>query len=262
MIKFDNILEEKDYTTKFVFITSSYNQSQFVEKNLESIKNQNYPKNLWRVIYINDASNDSTVDICKKFIKENSDIQFQLISNRNNMGPAYSRHLGYNRCFEDEVCVFLDGDDYLADENVLSIVSWVYKNYQIDATFGSFIQGEEWQYRLWGEYDRKNIRGEDCNFFPHLRTVKAKICKMVPESYLKYNGEWLKFMTDGALFTSVVELAKNYAFIPNLLVDYNLHNSETNSERGYRKGLKNVEQRNQRNIYSKHLKNLSPLKKR
>ena len=43
-MKLEHISLKKNdiYKIHFAFITSSYNQSQFIEKNLDSIRNQNY----------------------------------------------------------------------------------------------------------------------------------------------------------------------------------------------------------------------------
>lgn len=263
MIAIKEEIKNVNFDTDFVFITSSYNQSKFIKKSLNSIKAQKYPRNKFRIIYIDDASTDSTFKICREFKVENPDINITIIKNEKNMGPAYSRHIGYHKCTNREVCVFLDGDDSLVDKNTLGILSYIYKAHKVDATFGSYIQGGKWQFDMWVEYDRKTWKGHDANFFPHLRTAKAKICKLVPEYYLKCNKKWFRFMTDSALFTAVCELCNNnYAFIPNLLVDYSNENSETNKETGHKASLKNIEQRALRKIYSDYLRDLTPLNKK
>ena len=262
MIAIKEEIKKVNFETNFVFITSSYNQSKFIKGSLDSIKAQKYPRNKFRIIYIDDASTDSTFNICKTFKAENTDINMQIIKNKKNMGPAYSRHAGYHRCKDNEVCVFLDGDDSLVGDNVLGVISHVYKTHNVDATFGSYVQGEKWQFNHWIKYDRKTWRGKDANFFPHLRTVKASVCKRVPERYLKCNKRWFRFMTDSALFMAVCELCNNnYAFVPNLLVDYSEENSMTNKETGHQASLENIEQRALRETYSEYLKDLVPLNK-
>ena len=93
IVKFENEIKQFDFSSDFVFITSSYNQNQFVEKNLNSIKNQNYPRNKFRIIYVNDNSNDDTEKTVRKFMTRNKDINIELINNQRNMGPAYSRYI-------------------------------------------------------------------------------------------------------------------------------------------------------------------------
>ena len=53
---------------KFVLIIPSYNNENYIEKNLSSVLRQDYPK--FRFIYINDASTDNTLHIAKKMLQE------------------------------------------------------------------------------------------------------------------------------------------------------------------------------------------------
>lgn len=259
MIKFTKKITEIDNSKKFVFCTSSYNQCQFVNKNLESIKMQNYDKDMYRIIYVNDASTDLTLSYIEKFMKDNQDINFKLINNEKNKGPAYSRYIAYNECNDDEICIFLDGDDWLVDKNTLGTLSYVYKNNDLYATFGS-IQGNSHQFYKWGKYHRKNCFTAN---YPHLRTAYAFICKSIPEKYLKYNNEeWFLFCTDVALFSSIAELCGDkYGFIKNEFVYYNHYNNNNNQDRGY-KYRNNYKQAMKRINYFNYIINkLKPLEK-
>ena len=231
MIKFEKPITETDDTKKFVFCTSSYNQCQFINKNLESIKMQNYSKDKYRIVYINDASTDDSKKYLEDFMKNNQDINMKLINNEKNMGPTYSRYVAFNDCDDDEICVFLDGDDWLIEKNTLGILSYIYKNNNIYATFGS-MQGQKYQYDSWIIFIRNNNK---INYFPHLRTAYAFICKNVPEKYLKYkNKEWFIFNTDHSFYQSICELCGNkYAFIKNEFVYYNQYNCSTNEKTGW-----------------------------
>ena len=241
-----------NYNTKFCFITSSYNQSQFINTNLESILSQDYYT--YRIIYINDGSTDNSLEILNKFIYTHSDINIRLITNKKRMGPAYSRYIGSQETMDNEICVFLDGDDELASENVLSIIAEVYRNPNIHATFGS-MNNFNWQFKQWQKYTRKSKH----KFFPHLRTAKAYYAKRVPESYLKdRTGDWFMFCTDIALFTAIIELIDyKYAFIKNTLLNYNTYNSLNNHIEGYTN--QNIINRHKRTLYHRDITNMIPL---
>ena len=217
-----------DYNYFYCFIISSHNQSQFVLKNLTSVANLNYPKNGYRIIYINDNSTDNTQKVCEDFIKNNKDIEMLLINNYKRFGPAYSREIGYNKTSDGEICVFLDGDDFLIEKNTLHILSDTYQNNDIYATFGT-MKDERWQYSARGDYNRdKN------NFFPHLRTAYSFICKQVPSLYLKYHDEYFMFCSDIALFISILELCDfKFSFINTELVLYNNYNNLNNTITGH-----------------------------
>lgn len=61
------ILKKDQSCPKISIITPSYNQSQFVEKTILSVLNQNYPNLEYRII--DGRSTDGTVDIIKKYEK-------------------------------------------------------------------------------------------------------------------------------------------------------------------------------------------------
>ena len=244
-----------DTTKNFVFIISSYNQCQFIQKNLESVKMQDYSKDKYRIIYVNDNSNDDSKNIITDFMLENKCINMKLINNEENMGPAYSRYIAYIEALDEEICIFLDGDDWLVEKNTLKMISYVYSKFDIYATFGSMVD-EKHQYNKWANFDRKKH-----NFFPHLRTSYSFLCKKVPINYLKYNEkEWYKFKTDVALFTTIGELCKNkYAFIDYELLYYNRYNAINNPHRGYRCPNKTQEQEKKRELYKDYIANLKEL---
>ena len=240
------------YNIRFCFITSSYNQAEFITKNLESILLQDYKT--YRIVYINDASTDNSLDILKKFIVDNPRTNMHLITNKKRLGPAGSRFVGCQEADNDEICVFLDGDDTLYSKDVLSIVAEVYQNPNIHATFGS-MNNMKWLLSHQQLYTRRDER----NFFPHLRTAKAYYCKQVPESYLKdKNNKWFMFCTDVALFTSIIELIDyNYVFIKNPLLIYNNYNSLNNPVEGF--GNQNMQNRQKRKQYHDTIKSTGPL---
>ena len=244
-----------DDTKKFVFIISSYNSCQFIKRNLESIKMQNYSKDKYRIIYVNDNSSDNSTKIIFDFMSENKNINMHFLINTETMRPAFSRYVAYNKAYDDEICIFLDGDDWLVEKNTLKMISYVYNKFNIFATFGSMVN-EDWQYKSWGNYDRRKH-----NYFPHLRTAYAFLCKKVPINYLKYdNKEWFKFKTDVALFTSIIELCNNkYAFIMHRFIYYNRYNSIHNPDTGYQCRFKTEEQKKLRALYSEYISNLNKL---
>lgn len=61
------------------------NESKYIEKCIESIFNQDYPKNLLEIIFVDGNSEDNTVDIIKKYITEGCNIR--LLNNPNKFIP-------------------------------------------------------------------------------------------------------------------------------------------------------------------------------
>lgn len=238
---------------KFCFITSSYNQEQFIIMNLNSIRIQKY--NNYRVLYVNDNSTDNSLNILQRYRKSFPSFKMKIINNNIRRGPAYSRQLAYNKCADDEICVFLDGDDFLINPHVLNILATVYSwNSKIVATFGSIINTVNNYKNIY--YSRQNTN----KYYSHLRTARAKYVKKIPESYLKdSNNKWFMFCTDVALFTALIEIiGNNYVFIQNSLIYYNKYNSKNNKNEGYEN--QNTNGTNIRKMYHKQIKSMIPLK--
>ncbi len=98
-------------TNKISVIVSCYNTEKYVEKCLNSLLNQTY-QNI-EIILIDDASQDNTLKILKKYTQNN--LKIKLFENKTNKGLAYSRNLGMKKA-TGEYLGFIDSDDYIAPD--------------------------------------------------------------------------------------------------------------------------------------------------
>ena len=216
---------------KFCFITSSHNTGQFIRKNLDSIRGQDYPH--YRVQYIDDASTDDSADILRNYKAEHPDMPLNIEHHSKRGWPAYSRYRAYMSCADSEICVLLDGDDWFTRDDALTQVAKIYREHPDTlATFGS-MEGEKWQYDVWDIRYERNVKW---TYFPHLRTVNARILKAVPMDYLRdREGRWFTVYTDCALLLCAVELAGHgrYRFMPEKIVHYNRFNCANNPHEGF-----------------------------
>lgn len=92
-----------------------YNASDYLQRCLVSILNQSY-KNI-EIILINDGSTDNSVEICKKWEKDNNNIIFIDSLNK---GVSEARNKGLEISKGDYIC-FIDSDDYI-DKNYIKIL--------------------------------------------------------------------------------------------------------------------------------------------
>jgi glycosyltransferase involved in cell wall biosynthesis len=122
---------------RFVIITPSYNNEDWVEYNLASIINQTYDN--FKVLYIDDASIDGTYEKVKSIIEHDS--RFTLIRNDENKGAAYNyvEYIDFASDSDDDILVHLDGDDWFFDENTLSNLNKLYNDYDYWMTYGRFV---------------------------------------------------------------------------------------------------------------------------
>ena len=87
-------------------ITANYNCEKFIEETIESVLAQTY-KN-WEMIIVDDVSTDNSVNIIKKYLKQ--DNRIKLIQLNKNSGAAVAR----NKAIEvakGRYIAFLDSDD-------------------------------------------------------------------------------------------------------------------------------------------------------
>lgn len=91
-------------TDKIIFsvIIPVYNEEKHIRSCLNSVLNQDYPKESYEVLVVNDGSTDNTPEILKEF-------EGIKILNQKNKGPAAARNFGVREA-QGECVVFTDGD--------------------------------------------------------------------------------------------------------------------------------------------------------
>jgi len=96
-------------TYRVDIIIPVYNSKNFILQTLSSIIHQTY-KN-WRIVLVDDNSNDGTNEIIRNFINNNiNKRKIIFIKNKKNKGQAYSRNLALKYC-NSEYIAFIDSDD-------------------------------------------------------------------------------------------------------------------------------------------------------
>lgn len=99
-------------TDKISIIVPFYNIKRYIKENIDSITQQSY-SNL-EIIYVDDGSTDSTLEIIHDLAKSDSRIQ---IIKQKNQGAGAARNNGL-RYASGKYVIFLDADDYF-DRNLI-----------------------------------------------------------------------------------------------------------------------------------------------
>ena len=87
-----------------------YNAEKFIIETLESIRFQSYEN--WELILVDDASNDDSVNVIKRYFADNIVLQRVLVlENETNRGPAFCRNRGIKEA-RGTYLTYLDADDY------------------------------------------------------------------------------------------------------------------------------------------------------
>ena len=113
-------------------IMPAFNAQDYIEKSIKSLFDQTF-KN-FELIVINDCSNDSTLEICKKLAKLDSRII--VINNVSNHGVSQSRNNGINQA-KGQFIAFLDSDDYWHPEKLEKQLKY-FEQYDVDVVFSEY----------------------------------------------------------------------------------------------------------------------------
>ncbi|MEO6695299.1 MAG: glycosyltransferase [Ignavibacteria bacterium] len=109
---------------KFSVIISTYNRAGFLPICLNSLINQNYSKEDYEIIVVNNNSKDDTEEVVEKIIEENPNvnIKYYYIPKP---GQVYARQIGILAA-ANETLTFTD-DDGILSPNLLSEIAKVFK---------------------------------------------------------------------------------------------------------------------------------------
>ncbi len=109
----DNI----DTKKKVSIIVPIYNVEKYLNKCLDSIKNQTY-QNI-EVLMVDDCSPDKSYKIAKKY--EQEDKRFKYIKREKNGGLSAARNTGIDNASGDYLC-FIDSDDWISENYVSHLI--------------------------------------------------------------------------------------------------------------------------------------------
>lgn len=122
--------------TKISIIVPVYNTGKYLEKCLESIKNQTLSD--IEIICINDGSNDDSKQIIENYVL--TDSRFKLI-NQNNKGQSAARNTGIEKA-QGEYIGFVDSDDFIDSKMYETLYNNAKKN-DTDISMCSFIMHDD-----------------------------------------------------------------------------------------------------------------------
>ncbi len=214
----------------FAIVVPSYNNSAYCKKNISSVLDQNYTN--YRVIYIDDCSTDDTFAKVDALISESPLApRFILQRNTSNQGALANLYRAVHCCRDDEIVLILDGDDFLAHENVLKTLNKVYADPEVWMTYGNYLDYPSFKQEplICKELPQKVIasgafRSAEWSA-SHLRTFYASLFKKIRLSDLLYEGKFFPMAADLASTYPLLEMAGTHSrFIKDILYLYNRSN--------------------------------------
>lgn len=216
----------------FVILICSHNNAKYCEKSLFSAMEQNYSN--FRIVYIDDASTDGSLIRAQQMASVSSaKDKITFIRSSENKGALATLYQTIHSCHDKEIIVVVDGNDFLAHENVLAKLNKIYSKSSIWMTYGNFLDYPSYrQIPVKCKQIPKNItfnnsfRSHEIQEL-HLKTFYAALFKEIRKEDLLYKGRFLSSEGSLAYFIPLLELAgKHASFINEVLY---LHTKPTSS---------------------------------
>lgn len=224
---------------RFVILTPSYNNSDWVEYNLASILNQTYTN--WKLVYMDDNSSDDTLSRVTSIMGK--DDRCTIIHNSINLGAMHNYFENLHHIEDNDIVLHVDGDDWLVDENVLNNLNNLYNKTNCWMTYGGMVvwDGTDVRpaYPQNTRYDSfvskyKKYR-EDSWRASHLRTFRGFLLKSINKSDLKdlQDNKYYYHASDLAFQFACMEMSgeDRIQAVDFLTYVYNQHPSVVNRTR-------------------------------
>jgi glycosyltransferase involved in cell wall biosynthesis len=207
-----------------IILTTTYNCEKYVERCLYSIMSQSYKD--FKCYITDDLSTDSTTDIIEEIIK--TDNRFILIKNKEKMYQPgnYDQVIRGLNINDNEICVEVDGDDWLPNSNVFSFINNVYKDENVWMTSGSFKYHDGRPGFANPPKNFTNVR-EQTFTLSHMRTWKSWLWKKIKEEDLKDDiGNYWSVAGDLSFMFPMLEMSgeNHFKYISDVLYTYNESN--------------------------------------
>ena len=218
---------------KFKIVIPSYNNEKWLEPNIASILNQTYTN--YEVLYIDDCSTDNTYETVKHIVADLPN--WRVVRNETNMRRGYNLS-PYNPLIidfmkdDEDILLFVDGDDWLYEDDTLKKINQLYNDKNYWMTYGSFVcypsgdVGNPQNTPYPEEVHFYNAYRKDIWRASHLRTFKWHLYKQIKKEDLIFSetGEFYFHAEDLATSFPCLEMCprEKIGVVPFLTYTYNV----------------------------------------
>jgi len=211
-----------------VAVITSFNNANWVYKNLDSIFKQDY-KN-FRVIYLDDCSTDGTADLVRQYIKEKGVAKkVTLIQNKKRSIKILNLYKIHHSLDDWDIIAQIDGDDWLTDDHVFKRVneayckgSWLAYT-QFDTTNG--YKGSNALPPFWVRWGGTFRTYRPWFMYSHLKTFYAWLFKQIKlqDLFDDHQGVFQPLNDDAYVMYPMLEMAcRKFSFIADVCYTFNV----------------------------------------
>lgn len=208
-----------------IILTTAYNCENYIEKCISTIMTQKH--NDFKCFITDDLSTDGTVNKIKSLIQ--NDPRFILIENTKKMYQPgnYDQVIrGEYGVDDNDICIEVDGDDWLPDSEVFNRIEKIYSDNKVWLANGCFKYHDGRMGFAAPHSDFEGIRYKPFTL-SHIRTWKAFLWKNIKVEDLKdENGKYWDVAGDLAFMFPMVEMSgiEHYRFMHDINYVYNEEN--------------------------------------
>ena len=226
---------------KFKIVIPSYNNEQWLETNVESILEQKYDN--YEVLYIDDCSTDNTRKEVEKIVSDNP--KWKIITNPKNMRRGYNispinPNIQEFMENDEDILVFVDGDDWLANPDVLDKLNDFYNTNDCWMSYGGYVDYPEMQYPSTQntpyplQVHNEVLYRRDVWRASHLRTFKWWLYKKLKDEDMRYSktGDYYFHAEDLATSYPCMEMCGMEKIGVHNFITYVFNNTQSNRQRG------------------------------
>ena len=194
----------------FIIVIGSRNNAQWVESNINSVLSQDYTD--YEVRYFDDASEDDTCSLVDKLRSQNPKFHVMHVTKRQYKTWFFANLTDIR---DNDILVFLDGDDMFYCENVLSYLNEVYNQSKCWMTYGGML--------VWGggsfisepfpqnseipeEVKKNNSYRKDIWRTSHLKSMRGFLWNNFDKKDLMPNGKAMVGPDDLAIMFAMLEM--------------------------------------------------------
>lgn len=198
---------------RFRICVTGRNHRAYTEQCLRSIYAQRAPTFELRVDWTDDASEpdrrpglSGLVDPSRVGGSGTRDFA-EIFLNRHRLGGLHNFFRAIHRAKDDDVLLFMGGDDYLERPGTLAELAALYADESVWMTYGKFRNSNDQATHVFYEWDGRDLRDESHDFLWMPMTCRAWLAKKVLEEDLKVQGYWQWSSGDVALNVPIAEMA-------------------------------------------------------
>lgn len=200
-------------------IIPCYNQQNYIEQTLDSVKAQTYPN--WECIIVNDGSTDDSLNVINKYVA--SDHRFVVID-KINEGVSIARNAAISSA-KGEYILPLDGDDIITPPYISLAINHLQAYTQTKLVYckAAFIGDREGGWNL-PSYQYSDLKWENCIF------CSAIYRRSDFEKTSGYNPNMKHGLEDWDFWLSFLNENDEVYQIPEICFYYRKHGTTRNSE--------------------------------